>query len=261
MTTADPLEHLDDAPIEEVACGIGFNPIAALDPLVVGSYWRERATDFPGHELRTPIRDAAAMMDLIGAVPPIRAMLVSRDDQFVIQLQPDRFFLNWRRRNEGYPRFNKRDEKQGVLGRAMREYDLFSAFCARTFGDAPVPKSIELAKIDVIREGVYWNDLDQVAEILPCLRDFIAFTKSGKPSLLLRFNEPRAGGVVQVNAALGESRSARVLTLETRLSRELGAGAGMEATFREANVELNHVFAGLIPKEPRAKYFNKGRKS
>jgi uncharacterized protein (TIGR04255 family) len=259
-TTA--LEHLQDAPIDEVACGVVFEPIAALDPIVVGSYWRERIADYPGHELRTPIRDNAtvALMEAIGALPPVRVMLTSKDDEFVIQVQPDRFFLNWRRRQGGYPRFNNRDGHEGVLGRAMREFDAFSKFCASATGTFPSAKAIELAKIDVMREGRFWTDLKQVGEILPCLQAFIDFTESGKPSFLLRFSEPRESGPVQVNVALGESKSSRVLTLETRVWRELATPTLMESTFQAANHDLNQVFAALIPAEPRARYFNKGGK-
>jgi uncharacterized protein (TIGR04255 family) len=260
MTSAPPLEHLEDAPIDEVACGVTFVSLAGLDPIMVGSYWRERADEYPGHQLRTPIRNAAALMEVVGEVPPLRTMLISKDEQFVIQVQADRFYLNWRRRGGAYPRFNKREGKAGVLQRAMDEYRAFGQFCARALGAAPVVTGIELAKIDVVREGVYWKDLTQVAEILPCLRDFIGFTASDKPSVLLRFTEPRAGGVVQINVALGESKSARVLTLETRRSRETNAEQ-VEAAFQEANQELNQVFAGLIPKEQRDKYFNRGRAS
>jgi hypothetical protein len=199
-------------------------------------------------------------MDLVDALPPLRAMLTSKDDQFVIQIQPDRFFFNWRRREAGYPRFNSRDGRDGVLTWAMREYEKFSEFCARTTGGKPQPKTIELAKIDVIREGMYWKDLREVGQILPCLRDFIGFTESSKPSLLLRFSEQRASGVVQINVALGESKSSsRVLTLETRASRSLSSAGAMEATFQAANMDLNQVFATLIPAEARARYFTKGR--
>lgn len=259
MSSAAELEHLEDAPIDEVACGVLFNPIADLDPLVIGAYWHERVGDYPGHTIRTPLRNPVVLMDLVGSVPPLRAMLVSKGDDLVIQVQPDRFYLNWRRRHGVYPRFNKRAENEGVLGIALREYGEFEKFCERVIKTKPVTTGIELAKIDVIREGDYWTELQQVADILPCTHDFIRFTASSKPSFMLRFNEPRERGVVLINIALGADREGtRMLTIETRLHRQLD-GADIEATFKEANLELNAIFATLIPKEQRARYFNKGR--
>jgi hypothetical protein len=114
-----------------------------------------------------------------------------------------------------------------------------------------------------MREGVYWNTLQQVAEILPCLRDFVAFTESDNPSFALRFNEGRLKGIVQINIALGaqteSNKGIRALSLETRLQRQLN-GVDMEHGFKEANSDLNKVFCGLIPPSIRTKYFNKGKR-
>ena len=261
VTETAELEHLADAPIDEVACGVMFDPVATLDPIVVGSYWRERVLEYPSHELRTPLRDAARILDLVNVVPPLRAMLVSHDDQYVLQIQPDRFYFNWRRRDRGYPRFNTHGGSEGVLSRALREFQRFSAFCASTLGAAPKVRAIELAKVDIIREKVYWRALSDVAEILPCLRDFIDFTKSDSPSFGLRFSEPRGQGHVQINIALGArpaENNVRALTVETRLQCEAGVSS-MESAFKQANADLNAVFAGLIPAGTRTKYFNQAR--
>lgn len=261
MTTE--LEHLARAPIDEVACGVIFPVLEALDPLLVGSYWHQRSSEYPGHSLRTPLRNAAntdAIMQLMGAVPPLRSMLVSKDDQFVIQVQSDRFYLNWRRRGDGYPRFNKRGERDGLLHVTLAEWERFAEFCELAPLNTKLePTAIELAKIDVLREGVFWNELRELAELLPCIRTFVGFGATDKLSFGVRFTDPRDSGPVSINIALGTDRSTgkRVLTLETRMLRHLD-GAPMIDAFRTANAELNAVFASLIPREQRARAFATG---
>jgi len=253
MTTE--LEHLRNAPIDEVSCGIIFETIDELDPLVVGSYWSKRANEYPQHALRVPY----ALFAPHAGAPPVRSLITSKDDQFVLQVQADRFMVNWRRRDAQYPRFNDRDGKEGILGRTLREFGDFDAFCEATFGKRLTPKAIELAKIDVIREGTYWKELKEIAQLFPSLRDFLGFTKSTKPSFILRFNEVRSKGMVYIGVALGETKqeAVRVLTLDTRTARQLGS-ASLKQAFTEANEELNEVFAGLIPKEQRGVFFGAG---
>lgn len=261
--SSELLEHLADAPIDEVACGVIFDNVEALDPVLVGSYWHQRSNDFPGHSLRTPLRNAGnadAIVHLMGAVPPLRSMLISKDDQFVIQVQSDRFYLNWRRRNSGYPRFNKREETAGLLHITLEEYAKFSHFCehgpARTKLEA---RAIELAKIDVIREGAHWADVEELAEMIPAISAFVRFGTTDKRSFAVRFTDPRESGPVSINTVLGADRTSgkRVLTVETRAVKFLN-GAPLEAAFKDANSDLNALFAHLIPREQRTRFFSKG---
>ena len=255
MSDSDPLEKLADPPIDEVACGISFAQVSALDPLFFGAYWKRHQGEFRSRELRpTTIQNPATGV-------PLRALLVSKDDQYVTQLQADHFYLNWRRRAGGYPRFSSRDGREGVLARALREFARFSDFCADELGAPLAPNGVELVKIDLLREGRYWNGVADLAEMLPWLKDFASFSTSGTPAIALAFEEPRTVGTLMLSLVLGvENRpdgpGARALRIESRMVRTAGTDpADIEQAFFQANRELNVAFATLIPKAQREKRF------
>jgi hypothetical protein len=257
---AEALEQLADPPIEEVVCGVAFTPLPQLDMLLLGSYWKRREKDFPHRELRSAVQSAPAGWSFA----PLRALLVSADDESVLQIQPDRFFFNWRRRGGGaYPRFNSRGERPGVLARATDEFERLSAFCAEEAGGEPVVTGIELAKVDVFKEGRYWNGLADLVEMLPWLSDFAALATSGAPTFLVRFDEHRSLGTLTTGLSLAtdsaNASATRFLRIETRLVlNEPGTSPDRrQALFVEANKELNHVFATLIPRTQRDKRFNR----
>jgi hypothetical protein len=192
-------------------------------------------------------------------------MLISDDGAFVMQVQPDRFYLNWRRREPAaeYPRFSDRDGRQGVLSRVLREFTVFAHFCKSTVGIEPIPARIELAKVDLLAEGVHWSGFRDLADLLPWLKPFTAFSRSDDHVFAVRFEEPRAGGKLSVT--LGSASNAtffpssrRAVKLETRVVKAVsGTSAPLQGLFQEANVELNNVFAELIPIEQRERRFNK----
>ena len=261
------LEKLSRPPIDEVVCGVLFDPLDGLDPLVIGTYWNERSAEYPGRELKPALVTPPDLPFGPEGLPRLRVWLIRRDEQFVIQIQSDRFYLNWRRRAETYPSFSGRGGNPGVLAEVLREYDEFSTFCKRTLKAEPVASRIELAKVDVLREGddatSAWTDLEDLATMLPWLAPFAGFHVSGAPSFALRFDEPRAEGLLTVAIGLGALEEPgiqkRAVKIETRITKPCKPeGATIEAAFREANIELNRVFGSLIPKAQRDQRFNKG---
>src|SRR5690349_21253827 len=91
------LEALKNPPIVEVGCGIIFDPIENLDPVSIGSYWHSRRADFPDRQVMHAVGDATRIVVGPG-VGPLRTWLISPTGNLVLQIQSDRFYLNWRRR-------------------------------------------------------------------------------------------------------------------------------------------------------------------
>ena len=115
-----PLGKLEEPPITEVVCGVFFKPVAGLDPVALGGFWKPRQKEYPRREFKAPIAPASAEGIELNFGPdlgPLRTWLISKDDVFIIQVQRDRFYLNWRARQDEYPRFNDWDSKKGLLRR------------------------------------------------------------------------------------------------------------------------------------------------
>ena len=247
-------------PINEVVCGLRFEAVPGLDPLTIGVYAKERESEFPKHELHPALGVAPVIVP--GEGMPIRAWLISEDEAFVIQLQADRFYLNWRARGSKYPTFSGYEGSPGILPRMTEEFDRFGAFCKKMFGQTPKVIGIELAKIDHFPEGEYWRELDDLGELIPLMLTMPKFSRSDKAMIGMRFVEPRDGGNLSVSLDLGTIQESGALTrfvkLESRIEREVrGDLEAIKGAFSGANQELNEVFDALISESEALRRFNK----
>lgn len=245
------LEKLHSPPIVEVVCGVLFDPIPGLNPLTVGRFWEERRADYPNHQLHAPILDETQQHQF-DEFPPIRVWMISADDAWVLQVQWDRFYLNWRRRAQTYPRFSDQSGAEGVLSRFLAEFDRFAAFCGSMLSESPKPRGLELSKIDLFVEGVSWKGLDDLAAMLPWLQPFSAASESKQPTISAQFREERGGGILHIGVEVAKAFA----KLETRLSKKLDVD--LRPAFEAANLVLNDVFEKLIPSAERAKRFQGG---
>lgn len=250
------LEKLTKPPIFEVVCGVFFSALGGLDPIIVGTYWDARRDDFPERALQPAVGPQTVLLG--PGVPPLRTWLISKNDgPFVLQIQADRFYLNWRKRGESYPRFSTTD---GLLALALKEFTRFSDFCEANLGGRPRPQAIELAKVDDFVEGRDWTGKDDLAQMLPSLAPLLSVTATDAPDVLMRFRESRAGHSLQValssmDVEHGGTRH-RVVRLETTVVRP--AGPEMEevrAAFERANGDANAVFGALVPRDQRRRRF------
>ena len=103
------LPEYDNPPINEVGLGCRFVPIAALTLPLVGAFWASIRKDFPHTEHAIPVGDATGnvVLDEKTNLPWPRIWLLSENRDKLIQIQRDRFVLNWRRKVDGgeYPRY------------------------------------------------------------------------------------------------------------------------------------------------------------
>jgi hypothetical protein len=180
----------------------------------------------------------------------------------VLQIQHDRFYLNWRRRERAYPTFSGIPERgiRGLKDRALEEFGRFSEFCERELRTRPLPNRIELAKVDLMSEGPDWKAGENLARLVTWLRPMVEFSASGCPQVALRYYEPRSGGALAVSiecgaagagaSQVGSQGQGRVLKVESRVTSDTqGSDArALQEALERANRELNdEVFAKLIP--------------
>ncbi len=258
-----PLGKLEEPPITEVVCGSFFKPVPGLDPVALGTFWKARQKEFPRREFKAPIAPPSLESFELNFGPdigPLRTWLISKDDVFIIQVQRDRFYLNWRVRQDEYPRFNDWDSNRGLLSRFMREHDAFAQFCNDELGTKLELQGIELAKIDHLERGRHWKDAADLAGLLPILSQALELADKD-PVVALRLATPRDDGSVDVaiDTILRVAQPpVPVVKLEFRRSiRRVMPSSELAATFRRANDELNELFARLIPEDHHVR-FKKG---
>lgn len=238
---------LRNPPIFEVVCGVGFAPIMTLDALEFGVYWESRKGEYPHKAVLPPLFDATASFSLTET--NVRVWLISPDDAFVLQFQHDRFYMNWRSRGAVYPRFSDRPNQPGLMSRALEEFNKFSDFCASRTSVRPIPKRIELSKIDLLMKGKHWTDLGDLAALLPITDAFKELQNSSNRELSLRFAEDVEAGKLTVNLSTAniDGGQCNAVRVDTRMVVNVGPEDALRDKFQLANDVVNTVFFKLIP--------------
>ncbi|MGA3122902.1 MAG: TIGR04255 family protein [Polyangiaceae bacterium] len=233
--------RLKDPPIVEVVCGFFFSPLARLDPITVGKYWSEKKERaFPKTQLQPPVADRPGVR-LGDGIGPLRCWLIGEHDEYLLQIQPDRFYFNWRKREGEYPHFNDYGEKTGVLSRSLAEFEQFAEFASAALGQTPKPGRLELAKIDLLTSPKHWEHYSDLQSVLPMLGKLPKITED--PSVTVSFEGEREGFQLQfglTNAVLAPDMSAAV-QIETRVTTRHAVSDDRE-TFVKMNALANQVF-------------------
>ena len=114
-----PLPDFEKPPLVEVALSMQFEKLANFRAVHLGLLWQSLGRDrFPNFEEQPPVQETIERFGPVKAtefpkfelmdVPPVpRYLFVSADGTEVVQIQQDRFTVNWRKRNltDVYPRF------------------------------------------------------------------------------------------------------------------------------------------------------------
>jgi uncharacterized protein (TIGR04255 family) len=232
--------HLARPPINEVICGFIFGP-TTLTALDFGVYWDRRRADFPRHELHPPVFDDVTIP--LGPVVDARAWLMSADEDLLVQLQNDRFYMNWRRRGEGYPRFSDHDGRPGLRTRAISEFGKFESFASERASKPLEIVRLELGKIDVLKKGSEYDNTVDLRELLPVTSVFEQVSLSEPQQLQLRMAEGNEQARTHIAVVMDNNR----VRIETR--HTFPFTGVLNNDFIHANERVNQVFFGLLNTE------------
>jgi uncharacterized protein (TIGR04255 family) len=254
--TPKPLPKLDRPPVVEVICGLCFAPLD-LDPVVAGAYWDTRKGEYPRRQLHPAIERGLGPGILINATPRMRVWLLSDDGSQILQMQSDRFYMNWRKTpNTDYPRFST---SSGLCARSLGEFERFSSFCETSLGQRPVVDRIELGKVDHMLEGDSWNGLPDLGVMLPGLASMLTFSEGTGTAVASRFQEQLGSATLNIaidtTLTMAPGRApTRGVRIDTTVSMPLG-DLSTKSCFEQANNVANSVFTALIPEPERARRF------
>lgn len=242
-----PDKRFAEPPIVEVVCGVSFDAIAEFDPVAAGLFWDSQKAAFPKKQVLPAIQAVPAdafILDL-SPLPPLRTWLISTNDTRVMQLQAERFFLNWRARDSAYPSFNPEGDQRGLLAEADAAFTAFGSFVEAQQGTQLRVTSVEVTMIDVFVRGRHWADAPDLARLLPSLSPF----SPGIPSVLQVVSEtPFGAGVRRVTlqrvalASGGEAAIRFESTVRLPSERET-----VQARWREAHATLKATFDEFVP--------------
>src|SRR5580704_6740801 len=145
-------------PLEEVIVGAYFTQPIPLRSEHVGLFWSEVRKELPviqqQPELPPPFgpTQAFGFISLGELYPMPRFWLVSEDESFLVQVQKNAFFLNWRKRNAEYPRFDAVKKRFDVYYAALVD---FVSRELRT--EMPLIQATELTYSNLVDEYPHWS--------------------------------------------------------------------------------------------------------
>jgi uncharacterized protein (TIGR04255 family) len=152
------LPDYERPPIDEVAIGVQFvMPIAGFADAHAGVFWQTVISEYPKVEPQPRVESPPEVLDQPAGTIPLpfplftaphgaRTFLISEDDAYLLQIQNNRFYRNWRRRDEAYPHFDE-------LEHAFRScYASFSEFVSAEGLSQPVVRQIDVTYINWITD-------------------------------------------------------------------------------------------------------------
>jgi uncharacterized protein (TIGR04255 family) len=166
------LPAFGNPPVVEVAIGVQFAPIEKLQTAQLGLLWAAYRDRFPKTEQHPPIAPAFETFDALPTPPEIRfepglpvprCWFLNALGTQLIQVQQDRFLLNWRRASteEQYPRYRQMRQQY------REEFERFTLFVSDEKLGSVVPNQCEFTYINHILSGQGWERLGQLNRVTP----------------------------------------------------------------------------------------------
>lgn len=256
MTKTNPFPKLLNPPIHEVICEFAFDSIPGVTTPLLGIYWGSRRDAFPQASTR-PVVGINAEEGVWDTILQ-RVLLTDADGSHFVQLQHDRFYANWSAVGSEYPRFSSRDGHHGLLHFAMSEFHQFSNFLKNELDVCPKVTDIGLTKIDILKQGTFWENLSDLATVLPIVTPISALEmleESNDIAINFQFGERKNDAPLWVRIATGYSDSEeKAIRLEARIQCPVQENDDIEVRFDTINARLNQIFFSLISTQGLARF-------
>ena len=243
-------------PIVEVACSFEFEPLRALDALWLGRVWEVFSADYPVGRVHPPI---VTRPELHLGPPELRAWYVSEDEEFIVQLQRDRFVFNWRRPdardpNARYPRFRDHEDLAGVNSRANTAFQDFAKFWGKHHGERPEVLRCALTKVDVLRRNEHWQTLDTLAILVPRLAPLLGEGNKGEfnhldISLETQRSHVKLASRWHLRGTTGQQAALRWETTGVRAVGTQDNSIDLTEVFLDLNRAVNDLFFGDLSRD------------
>ncbi len=223
-------------PINEVVLGQVFLPRPDLLIPHYGAFWQLVKGDYPkvSHAAMVVTPGTELVQDATGVLLP-RVQFRSSDETRLVQLQQDRFYVNWRQteKQERYPRF------PSIKAEHDKVWGLFQAFVGNELGTPLQPTRRELTYTNIIPHGMGWQTASEYGNVL---RDLAVLPNRylqglSKVALVQEFELPENSGALAVRIATGQRKDTGAWLIRLELA---ASGPVREAQSFEQWVDIAH---------------------
>jgi uncharacterized protein (TIGR04255 family) len=165
----DDLPDFENPPVVETVLSVQFEGIAKLRTARLGVLWDRFRARFPRTEERPPLDPVferfnetprvrlGLQVQSMESFPIPRLWFLTEQENEMIQVQPDRFIKNWRKKGPGeqYPRY------ETVRASFERDFTLFEQFLADNQLDSARINQCEVTYVNHIVAGEGWQSFEE----------------------------------------------------------------------------------------------------
>ena len=195
----------DRPPVDEVSCGIRFEPLVNFKIPHVGLFWERFRKDYPVIEHVQPIApDGNLLVDAATGAPLPRVWFVNQASDELVQFQQDHLFYNWRKRDAEYPRFKQ------LFPKFLKAKSLLEELLQELGMPGVVITQHQMTYINILPQGEAWGATQDICNVIPCCTEMQQFNFLGQPQNIAwssRFLLPRDQGQLNVKLAQGVRRT------------------------------------------------------
>ena len=259
ITTQSPIIY-ENPPIDEIVCGMRFDPIKQLQSGHFGILWQKFRSDFPRTEdqnLVGPVSEE--YLGSLDKLPLPRVWFIHENENELIQVQRNRFLHNWRKRrpDDEYPGY------ETVIQDFERYLSRFEEFLLEENLGNLVAREYELTYIDLIPKGQGWENPSDLAKVFPnllSLRQSVLLNGVRGINWQTIFALPNGLGqlIVSIRNAQRVPDNQQIIYIESN-ALSSGSYKPIRGWFNTAHSAITQLFSNLVSDEIQEKFW--GRKS
>jgi len=244
----DRLPSYKHPPVNEVVCGVRFQPSPNFTLPYIGILWNKFREKYPRVEHAPPlaVRPNQILIDTVTGAPLPRVWFINAQDNQLVQFQTDRIYFNWRQRQDAYPRY------ENVIMNFEEVLDTVETFFKESELGEFIPIECELSYINHISKRV---GRDMVEEHQRVFRDFKwhelqrFLPNPSNVSWSMRFALPEKKGHLNVSLKEGalkeNNKQVFILNLTARGISQATDRSGIREWFDTAHVWIVCGFTDL----------------
>ncbi len=191
--TKRTLPEFELPPVIETVLSVQFQPLAKFTVPHFGLYWAKIRDQYPNIRAGPPLGPATEVFGGERKKPAIGIQLVEGDDvrcwfidstqTHLIQVQRDRFILNWRKitGTEVYPRYHN------FKPRFVEEWRRFCAFLEELSLGIPEVNQCEVTYVNHFEFGNEWKSYAELPQVLSCWKGMSSGSLLAEPEFV-QFN-------------------------------------------------------------------------
>jgi uncharacterized protein (TIGR04255 family) len=242
--------HFDHPPLDEVVCGIHFAGVKWSD-IHFGLFYTELDGRYRHTQRRPPVslfesRGSEGLQIELMTEPQLPLLWYeSPDSPFLLQVQKDAFFVNWRRQSGTftYPHFHTREgEEQGVWERFVDEWEVFGKFCEKREIGPPEVLACHLAYINHMVHGETWDVPPDLARWFRLLEGMKSPNPVHTLNMTVVYQTRKLPLHINVRPAIRISDKKKLFIIDLVVTAKLPVEGGLQAWFDEAHQLIRDEF-------------------